>query len=70
MKRPLQIKTRAIGARITGKRLMLMLGKAKCPHRSLARPPHSCPYLADVCNDKRTKCKCCGHCEAACAAEV
>ena len=51
-----QLKTRAIGARITGKRLMRMLrhGDRYCSDQ--VSIPHTCPYLEDVHNDKRTKC--------------
>ena len=57
---------------VTPKQLIKMLqrnrGREPCKHAKL--DPHTCPYLVNVLNDKRTKCRCCGDCEKACAAEI
>jgi len=43
-------------------------GREPCKHAKL--DPHTCPYLVDVLNDKRTKCRCCDKCQEFCADEI
>ncbi|MBA0089144.1 MAG: hypothetical protein HRJ53_29490 [Acidobacteria bacterium Pan2503] len=58
--------------RVTPKQLIRMLEhlrkRTHCKHKPL--DPHTCPYLEDVLEDKRTKCRCCEMCQLLCAEEI